>query len=84
MLPYWSSEFDVSIWGSNRNSTIQDKIIPLAVTWFMEALGRDEFEDIEEEDDEGDDEDEEEDNKENEEEKSKKNVNDGNRLPFFF
>lgn len=52
------------------SSTIRDKIIPHAVSWFTgEAVQGDEFEDIEDDDDEdGDDEDEEDEEDEDEEE----------------
>lgn len=51
------------------SSTIRDKIIPHAVSWFTgEAAQGDEFEDIEDDDEDGDDEEDEEDEDEDEEE----------------
>lgn len=76
----WKSESDVSIWDFHVcSSTIRDKVIPHAVSWFTgEAAEGDEFEDIEGDDDDEDEEDEEEDDDEDdedeEEEKSKKKV----------
>lgn len=61
------------------SSTIRDKIIPHAVSWFTgEAVQGDEFEDLEEDDDEdgdeNEDEDEDEDEDEEDEEKGRKKV----------
>lgn len=65
------------------SSTIRDKIIPHAVSWFTgEAVEGDELEDIEDEDEDGDededededDDEEEDDDDEDEEDKSKKKV----------
>lgn len=82
----WKSEFDISIWGFLVcSSTIRDKIIPHAVSWFTgEAAEGDEFDDIEgggdddDDDDDDEDEDEEEDDEDDdedeEEEKRRKKV----------
>lgn len=57
------------------SSTIRDKIIPHAVSWFTgEAVQGDEFEDLEEDDDEDGDENEDEDEDEEDEEKGRKKV----------
>lgn len=63
------------------SSTIRDKIIPHAVSWFTgEAVQGDEFEDIEEDDDEDDEnededeEDDEDDDEDEEEDKGRKKV----------
>ena len=77
------------------SSTIRDKIIPHAVSWFTgEAVQGDEFEDIEDDDEDGDEEedeeededeeDDDEDEEEEEEEKSRKKVKSSKGSPTVY
>ena len=77
------------MWGffSCSRSTIRDKIIPHAVSWFTgEALQGEDYEDDDEEGDDDDDEDEddeEEDDEDEEEDEDDEEEVQGRKVPFF-